>query len=162
MTGAEQRLVERGWVLPPAPRLPPGVTIPFEWVRVRGRRAFISGHGALSADGAPQGPFGRVPSEVSVEDAQSSARGAVLAMLASVRRALGSVDEVAAWLTISGFVNADPGYPQTTVVMNSASELILDLYGADAGAHARVAPGVVAVPFNLPVVISAEVELRPN
>jgi hypothetical protein len=46
--------------------------------------------------------------------------------------------------------------------MNSASELILDLYGADAGAHARVAPGVVAVPFNLPVVISAEVERRPN
>jgi hypothetical protein len=162
MIGAEQRLIERGWVLPPAPVLPPGVSIPFEWVRVCGRRAFISGHGALSPEGAPQGPFGRVPSEVSLEDAQLSARGAVLSMLSSVRRALGNLDEVAAWLTISGFINADPGYPQTTIVMNAASELILDLYGADVGAHARVAPGVVAIPFNLPIVISAEVELRPN
>ncbi len=47
----------------------------------------------------------------------------------------------------------------TTLVMNAASELLLDLYGPDAGSHARVGPGVAAVPFNLPLVVSAEVEI---
>ena len=60
---------------------------------------------------------------------------------------------------VNGFVNADPGYPQTTLVLNPVSQLILDLYGKDAGGHARTAIGVATVPFNLPVVISAEVEV---
>jgi len=96
---------------------------------------------------------------VSLEDAQASARSATLSMLGSLTRALGDLDMVSAWLTVSGFVNADPGYPMTTLVMNAASELLLDLYGEDAGSHARVAPGVTTVPFNLPLVVSAEVEL---
>jgi len=63
---------------------------------------------------------------------------------------------------INGFVNAEPGYPQTTAVLNPCSELILELYGADAGKHARTAIGVAALPLNLPVVIAAEVELAPR
>ncbi|HEX2192679.1 MAG TPA: hypothetical protein VHH09_05755 [Acidimicrobiales bacterium] len=63
------------------------------------------------------------------------------------------------WLTVGGFVNADPGYPLTTLVMNAASELLLELYGDDAGGHARVGPGVAGVRFNLPLVVSAEVEV---
>lgn len=159
MTSVEARLAARGLVLPPEPTLPAGVTIPFHWVRVRGRRAFISGHGALSPDGQPLGPFGAVPGEVSLEQAQASARAATLSMLASLARVIGDLDTVAAWLTISGFINADPGYPWVTLVMNPASELLLDLYGPEAGAHARTAPGVAALPFNLPVIIAAEVEL---
>lgn len=159
MNRVEARLAERGLVLPPGPNLPPGVTIPFQWVRVRGHRAFLSGHGALSPDGTPQGPFGSVPSQVSLEQAQASACSALLSMLASLQRAIGNLDNVLAWLTINGFVNADPGYAQTTLVMNPVSELLLALYGPQAGSHARIAPGVAAVPFNLPVVISAEVEI---
>ena len=159
MARVEERLTALGLRLPPEPKLPPGVAIPFQWVRVRGRRAFIAGHGALSADGVPEGPFGPVPSEVSLEEAQASARSATLSMLGSLKRVLGDLDKVAAWLTITGFVNADPGYPMTTLVMNAVSELVLDLYGDDAGGHARVGPGVTAVPFNLPLVVSAEVEL---
>src|SRR5262252_1405860 len=147
MTHVEQRLAERGLVLPPEPKVPPDVTIPFRWARVRGQRVFLSGHGALSPDGAPLGPFGAVPSQVSLERAQTSARSALLAMLASLKRAIGDLDKVAAWLTVNGFVNADPGYAQTTLVMNPVSELILDLYGPDAGGHARIAPGVAALPF---------------
>jgi enamine deaminase RidA (YjgF/YER057c/UK114 family) len=159
MTRVEQRLAERGLVLPPEPKLPPGITIPFQWVRVRGRRAFLSGHGALSPDGTPLGPFGSVPSEVSLQQAQTSARSALLSMLASLKQAIGDLDSVAAWLAVNAFVNADPGYAQTTLVMNPASELLLELYGPDSGSHARIAPGVAALPFNLPVVISAEVEI---
>ncbi len=105
------------------------------------------------------GPFGAVPSEVSLEDAQQSARFATLSMLASLERTLGDLDRVAAWMMVTGFVNADPGYPMTTLVMNAVSELLLDLFGYERGSHARVAPGVTAVPFNLPLVVSAEVEV---
>ena len=157
----ERRLDELGLILPAAASLPPGVEIPFAWVRVRGDRAFVSGHGALAADGSPAGPFGKVPSEVTLQEAQDSARLATLAVLASLKAALGDLDRVSAWLMVNGYVNAEPGYPLTTAVMNPCSELIIDLYGADTGSHARTAIGVATVPLNLPVVISAEVEITP-
>ena len=135
------------------------MAIPFEWVRVRGTRVLISGHGAVSAYGSAAGPFGRVPSEVPLEQAQESARLATLAMLASLRRSLGSLDRVSCWLIVSGFVNADPGYAQTTLVINPCSDLILSLWGQERGAHARTAMGVAATPLNLPVVIAGEAEI---
>src|SRR5438067_13700246 len=110
----EKRLAELGLVLPEETNLPAGIRISFSWIRVRGNRAFISGHGALAPDGSPAGPFGKVPSEVSQEEAQRSARLAGLAILASLRRRLGDLDRVTAWLIVNGMVNADPGYPQTT------------------------------------------------
>lgn len=158
----ESRLETAGLILPAPIALPPGAEIPFDWARVRGNRAFVSGHGSLQADGSPAGPFGKVPTEVTLQEAQDSARLAALAMLASLKTALGDLDRVTAWLTISGHVNAEPGYAQTTAVVNPVSELIVDLYGAEAGAHARTAIGVTALPLNLPVVISAEVEISTS
>lgn len=70
-------------------------------------------------------------------------------MLASLRRSLGDLDRVTAWLMVNGMINADPGYPQTTNVMNGFSELILDLYGSEAGEHARTAIGVATVPLTM-------------
>jgi enamine deaminase RidA (YjgF/YER057c/UK114 family) len=156
----EHRLEQLGLTLPAVAVLPLGVEIPFAWVRLSGDRAFVSGHGALDPSGAPEGPFGKVPSEVSLEDAQRSARFATLAMLSSLKTALGDLDRVCAWLMINGYVNADPGYPATTAVMNPCSDLIVDLYGVDVGTHARTAIGVATVPLNLPVVISAEVAIK--
>jgi enamine deaminase RidA (YjgF/YER057c/UK114 family) len=135
------------------------VEIPFAWVRVHRERAFVSGHGALDANGSPAGPYGKVPSQVSLNDAQRSARLATLAILASLKSALGDLHRVGAWLMINGYINADPGYRETTAVMNPCSELILDLYGDDVGRHARTAIGVATVPLNLPVVIAAEVAI---
>ena len=66
------------------------------------------------------------------------------------------------WLTVNGYVNAEPGYRQTTAVINPCSELILDVYGTEAGAHARSAIGVASLPLDLPVVVSAEVEITPG
>jgi enamine deaminase RidA (YjgF/YER057c/UK114 family) len=156
----EQRIVELGLLLPPEPVLPPGVRVPFDWVRVVGERCVLSGHGALAADGSPAGPFGSVPSEVSLEDAQQSARLTVLAMLGALRSTLGSLDRVRDWVSLSGFVNADPGYQQTTVVLNPASELLLEVFG-EHGRHSRSAIGVAALPLNLPVIMSAEVLITP-
>ena len=155
----ETRLTDLGLTLPASPKLPPGVTISFEWVRVRGKRAFVSGHGPLAPDGTPAGPFGKVPSEVPLEAAQESARLTALAVLASLKESIGDLDRIVAWGIVNGFVNADPSYAHTTLVLNPFSDLILELFGPDIGAHARTAIGVATAPLNLPLVVSAEVEL---
>jgi enamine deaminase RidA (YjgF/YER057c/UK114 family) len=158
----DERLDGLGLRLPSVPKMPPGLAIPFEWVRVRGDRAFVSGHGPLAADGTPAGPFGKVPSDVSLAAAQESARLAGLAIFAGLKAALGDLDRIAGWLTVNGFVNADTGYEHTTLVLNPLSELVLEVFGPDVGAHARTAIGVATVPLNLPLVVSAEVELSPS
>jgi enamine deaminase RidA (YjgF/YER057c/UK114 family) len=155
----ENRLHDLGLTLPSSPKLPPWVSISFEWVRIGGKRAFVSGHGPLAPDGTPTGPFGKVPSEVPLEAAQESARLTALAVIAGLKSAIGELDRIAGWATVSGFVNADPGYAQTTLVLNPFSDLILEVFGLDIGAHARTAIGVAALPLNLPLVVSAEVEL---
>jgi hypothetical protein len=58
---------------------------------------------------------------------------------------------------VYGMVNADPGYSQTTHAINGFSDLIVDLYGPEVGAHARVAVGMAALPLDNAVTIAAEV-----
>ena len=155
----EDRLEQLGIALPSAPAPPPGFAFSFSWARVRGDRAFLAGHGALSTEGAPLGPFGRVPSEVSLGQAQESARGAAIAMLGSLKRELGNLDRIDAWLMVWSAVNADPGYPETTNVANGFSDLILEIFGPDVGAHARMAVGATAIPLNYCFVAGAEVAI---
>lgn len=156
----EAKLEQMGLELPEAMKTPPGVEIPFSWIRVRGNRAYISGHGPLEPDGSFAGPLGKLPSEVSIEQAQEAARKTGLAILSGLKRELGDLDRVTAWLTIHGLVNSDPGYAQTTLAINGFSDLILELYGLEVGAHARTAIGVVALPVNSPVIIAAEIEFE--
>ncbi len=156
----EARLKELGLVLPEPIRLPPGVELSFAWVRVRGDRAYVSGHGPLNPDGSISGPFGKVGAEVSPEAAYEAARRAALSVLASLKRELGDLDRVSAWLMVYGLVNAVPGFEGTASVINGFSDLILDLYGPEAGTHARAAPGVATLPLNQSVFVGAEVEIR--
>ena len=155
----EHRLTQLGLQLPQPAAPPPGFKMSFSWVRLSGNRAYLSGHGALAVDGRPIGPFGKVPAEVSMEEAQQSARGALVSMLASLKRALGDLDRVTAWLMVYGMVNADVGYPETTNVGNGFSDLVLELYGEDAGHHARMAVGMAALPLNYCFLAGAEVEV---
>lgn len=157
----EQRLSQLGLKLPPPTTPPPGFQFSFAWARVSGDRAFVSGHGAVGDDGKALGPFGKVPSEVSLDDAQSSARATALAMLGSLKAEVGDLDRVTAWVMVYGMVNADPAYPETTNVINGFSDFILELYGEEAGRHARMAVGMAALPLNVCVTIAAEVALRP-
>ena len=154
----EAKLGDLGFILPEPVQLPPGIVLPFAWTRVHGNRIYISGHGPLDRDGTYSGSLGKVPSEVSLEKAQQAAQKAALSVLSSLKRELGDLDRVTAWLMVTGFVNADPGYGQTTLVMNSFSDVVLRLYGSEVGRHARTAIGVAALPFNVPVVVAAEVE----
>src|SRR5207248_7669547 len=100
----ERRLERLGLVLPPAVRVPAGVELPFAFVRVRGNRAYVAGHGPQNADGSIAGPFGKVEAEVSVADAYQAARGTALSILGSLKRELGDLDRVTAWLRVFGMV----------------------------------------------------------
>ena len=153
----ERRLAELGLELPQPMQLPPGLALPFPWVRVWPGRAFISGHGPLLPDGSLSPVTGKVGVDVTEEQAYDAARLTALAILASLRHALGDLDRVTGWLRVFGMVNAAPGFTKTPAVINGFSDLILDLWGADAGQHARSAIGVAELPFSLPVEIEAEV-----
>ena len=157
----ESRLAALGLVLPAPIQVPPGVRLPFADVRIRGNRAYIAGHGPQHPDGSLAGPFGKVGAEVSVDEGYQAARLTALSILGSLQRALGDLDRIAAWLRIFGMVNAAPGFAQQPAVINGCSDLILEVFGPDIGAHARSAVGLAELPFRLPVEIEAEVEIIP-
>jgi enamine deaminase RidA (YjgF/YER057c/UK114 family) len=157
----EDRLAELGLELPPAVQPPQGVVLPFAFVNVRGGRAMISGHGPQSADGSLAPPFGQVGREVTLDEAVEAARLTALSMLGSLQRTLGSLDRVTGWLRVFGMVNSAPGFDQQPTVTNGFSNLILDVFGAEVGRHARSAVGMAALPFGMPVEIEAEVSIRP-
>ena len=159
MSEIEQRLSDLGIRLPNPFVLPAGMVLPFAWVNVRGDRVFISGHGPQQDDGSPAGPFGPVGSSVTVEEARESARKVGISMLASLKRALGSLDRITGWCRVHGMVNCVPEFSATPAVMNGFTDLIHDVFGPDIGRHARTAVGVVGLPFNFPVEIEAEVTI---
>jgi enamine deaminase RidA (YjgF/YER057c/UK114 family) len=132
--------------------------LPFAWVRVRANRAYISGHIALNPDGSVAQPLGKVGAEVTAEEGYQSARRVALAHLASLKRALGDLDRVTAWLRVFAMVNAAPGFNQTPLITNGYSDLILELYGPEVGMHARSSIGMM-IPLNAPVNCEAEVEI---
>lgn len=154
----EARLAELGLSLPAPMPPPPGIELPFAWVRVRGNRAYISGHIPQNPDGSIAQPLGKVGAEVSAEQGYEAARLVALAHLGSLRRALGDLDRVTAWLRVFAMVNAAPGFNETPRVTNGYSDLILELYGPEAGMHARSSIGMM-LPLNAPVNCEAEVEI---
>ncbi len=159
MPTVESKLHALGLALPPPLVLPPGMTLPFPWVRVHGNRAWVSGHGPQNPDGTLATPLGKVGLEVSVEQAQHAARLTALAILGSLQRALGDLDRVSAWLRVFGMVNAAPGFQRLPLVINGFTDLIVELYGPERGRHARSAVGVAELPFGIPVEIEAEVAI---
>jgi enamine deaminase RidA (YjgF/YER057c/UK114 family) len=156
----EQRLAALGLVLPPPMQTPPGVVLPFPWVRVHGNRAFVSGHGPLAADGKLAKPLGKVGTDLTLEQGYAAARLTGLAILSSLQQALGDLDRIEAWLRVFGMVNAGAGFNRFPVVINGFSDLILEVFGPGVGAHARSAVGMAGLPFDIPVEIEAEVAIR--
>jgi len=157
----EERLAELGLVLPAPLQLPAGASLPFPWVRIVGTRALFSGHGPTHADGSLAQPLGKVGLEVSEEQAYVAARLTGLAVLGSLKRELGSLSRIACWTRVFGMVNSAPGFTRQPAVINGFTDLIVSVFGAERGAHARSAVGLAELPFGIPVEIEGEVELRP-
>jgi enamine deaminase RidA (YjgF/YER057c/UK114 family) len=156
----EGKLLELGITLPEPFKSPQGVQISFEWVRLFEGRAYVSGHGPQNIDGTAKGPFGKVGENVTSEQAAESARLATISILAGLRNALGDLDRITGWLKLDGMISAAPGFINTTNIMTSSSELLLELFGPEVGKHARTAIGIAQLPLDLPVVIAAEIAFK--
>ena len=155
MTQLVERLAELGLALPePVP-----VRGRFRAVVVHGDVAYVSG--AVATTGPPlQIAYpGHVGGEVSLEEAKESARGALLAVLASVDTAVG-LDRVAGVLHVGGYVRVAPGFDDVHMVVGAATALVGDLFGDD-GLPARTAVGVASLPAGASVVLDAVAAVRP-
>jgi enamine deaminase RidA (YjgF/YER057c/UK114 family) len=160
MAHIESKLASLGLVLPAPLKPPSGVVLPFAMVRVVGTRAFVSGHGPQNADGTLAHPLGKVGSDLTIEQGYAAARLVALSIFASLQRALGDLDRIAAWSRVLGMVNSAPGFVRQPAVINGFSDLVLEVFGAEVGAHARSAVGLFELPFGISVEVEAEVELR--
>ena len=159
MSRIEERLTAMGLYLPPPLQPPPGVILPFQFVRLVGRRALISGHGPQNVDGSFAEPLGKLGRELTLEQGYAAARLTALSMLGSLKRTVLDLDRIGAWTRVFGMVNSAPGFNRQPGVINGFSDLILELFGPDIGAHSRSAVGMAELPFNIPVEIEGEVEL---
>ncbi len=159
MSRIEERLAALGLYLPPPIRPPPGVTLPFQFVHLVGRRALISGHGPQNPDGTIAEPLGKLGRELGVEQGYVAARLTALSILGSLQRALGDLDRIAAWGRVFGMVNSAPGFNRQPSVVNGFSDLVLEVFGPTIGAHSRSAVGLAELPFDIPVEIEGEVEI---
>jgi len=158
VSAIENKLAELGLELPAPPAPPPGVQLPFEYVRLHGDLAYVSGHGPLDGDRVLV--TGDVGGAVPVEEGYRAARLTALSMLASLKRELGDLDRVSAWLKLLGFVKCAEGFDVTPAAINGFSDLILELWG-DAGRHARSAIGAGELPFGMSVEVEAIVAVAP-
>ncbi len=143
-----------GLVLPPAPK-PVGLYKPMLMV---GNLAYLSGHGPLNPDGSLH--IGRVGDDLTLEQGQAAARQVGLAMLATLRSNLGSLDRVARVVKLLGLVRCADAFNQQPAVMNGCSQLFADLWGTDLGVGVRSALGTNALPSDIAVEIEAIFEIR--
>jgi enamine deaminase RidA (YjgF/YER057c/UK114 family) len=152
---AEKRVAELGLELPPAPK-PVGVYKPLV---VAGNLAYVSGHGPLKSDGTLM--TGRVGADVDLHGGQLAARQNGLAILATLKSHLGSLDRVVRVVKLLGMVNCTPDFTAQPQVINGCSELFRDVWGPDNGVGARSAVGMGSLPGNIPTEVEVIFEIRP-
>jgi enamine deaminase RidA (YjgF/YER057c/UK114 family) len=143
----EQRLATLGLTLPPVPK-PMGSYVPW---RREGDMLWTSGQGPRRADGVPV--RGKVPSEMSVEEAYAQARSVGLGLLAAAAEGAGGLAKLRC-VKVLGMVNATPEFGDHPKVINGCSDLFLAVLGEN-GKHARSAVGFVSLPNQIPVEIEA-------
>jgi len=97
---------------------------------------------------------GKVPSQVSLEDAKKAAALCAANVLRLVRQELGSLDRVERVLRVTGYVNSDPDFTDQHLVINGASQLFVDVFG-EQGWHARSAVGMAQLPLGSSVEVEA-------
>jgi enamine deaminase RidA (YjgF/YER057c/UK114 family) len=149
----EERLAHLGIVLPPA------VTPIANFVPTArgGSLLFVSGHGPTSG---PEVVFrGRVPNEVSVEEAYRAARLTALNCLRSIQDELGTLDRVKRIVKLLGMVWSESDFTGQPQVINGASDLFVEVFG-EAGRHARSAVSMAALPMGIPVEVELVCEIE--
>ena len=154
LMNAEKRVVELKLELPPTPK-PIAV---YRTVVVAGSIAYVSGHGPLKSDGTMIS--GRVGADLDLAAGKAAARQVGLAILATLRAELGSLDRVKRLLKTLGMVNATPDFRDHPAVINGCSELFAEVFGPERGIGARSAVGMGSLPGNIAVEIEAIFEIE--
>lgn len=120
---------------------------------------FLAGHGPVP-DASGRRPTGRIGGDLTAEEGYALARSAGLGLISTMAAELGSLDRVRRVLRVLGMVAVAPGFDATPRVIDGCSDLFLAVFGDGAGAHARSAVGVAALPYGLPVEIEAVVAVE--
>jgi enamine deaminase RidA (YjgF/YER057c/UK114 family) len=150
---AEKNFAALGLQLPPAPT-PMGVYKP---CLVNGKYLYVSGHGPMQDDRTLI--IGRVGAGLDIEQAKLAARQTGLAILATIRAHLGSLDKVKRVIKVLGMVGCTPEFDRHPYVINGCSELFAAVWGEERGVGVRSAVGMGSLPNNIPVEIEALFEL---
>ena len=151
---AETRLVELKLELPPAPK-PVAVYKPLV---IAGNLAYVSGHGPLKPDKTMI--TGRVGADLDAEAGRQAARQTGLAILATLRAELGSLNRVKRVIKVLGMVNATPDFTDHPKIINGCSELFAEVFCPENGIGARSAVGMGSLPSNIAVEIEAIFEIE--
>ena len=151
---AEAKLSELNLKLPPAPK-PAGVYKPCV---IAGNMVYVSGHGPVQQDGSLIS--GRVGSEVDQQAGYDAARQTGLAILATLKTNLGSLDRVKRVVKTLGMVNCTPDFQQQPAVINGFSDLMAEVFGQENGIGARSAVGMGSLPGNITVEVEVICEIE--
>lgn len=147
----EQRIREQGLEIPDPPT-PKGAYLPGAKV---GNLIFTSGTSSVVK--GERTFVGKVGKEISLEEAQESAKIAVLNNLAIVKAIVGDLDRIRV-IKLTGYVNSAPGFDKQPAVIDGASKFLQAIMG-DKGKHARTAIGAAELPFGISVEIDMVVEV---
>ena len=150
----EENFAKLGYLLPPAPK-PLGVYKP---LLIDGQHCYVSGHGTVKEDGSLI--VGRVGDTMDIEQAKLAARQVGLAILATLKANLGSLNKIKRVIKVLGMVNCTEDFEKHPFVINGCSELFAAVWGEDNGIGVRSAVGVGSLPGNIPVEIEALFELH--
>lgn len=153
MKTAEENFAALGLTLPPAPK-PLGVYKP---CLVDGKYLYLSGHGTVKEDGSLI--IGRIGVDMDMEAGKMAARQVGLAMLATIKANIGSLNKVKRVIKVLGMVNATADFERHPYVINGCSELFASVWGEENGIGVRSAVGMGSLPDNIPVEIEAMFEL---
>jgi enamine deaminase RidA (YjgF/YER057c/UK114 family) len=153
MTTPHRTFESLALTLPPAPK-PVGVYKP---CLVVGQHLYLSGHGPLLPDNTLM--RGRVGRDLDAEQGKQAARQVALAMLATLIGSLGSLDKVRRVIKVLGMVNCTADFEKHPYVINGASELFAEIWGAENGVGVRSAVGMGSLPDDIPVEIEGIFEL---
>ncbi|MFZ4767432.1 MAG: RidA family protein [Roseimicrobium sp.] len=150
---AEAKLQALGLELPAAP--PKGGV--YKPVVIVGNLAYVSGHGPFCSDGSYL--TGRVGADLDLNEGKAAAKQTALALLATLKQELGSLDRVKRVIKLLGMVNSTPEFGDHPKVINGCSELFAQVWGDEAGIGARSAVGMGSLPGGIAVEIEGIFEI---
>jgi enamine deaminase RidA (YjgF/YER057c/UK114 family) len=130
-----------------------------ESVSIDGDTVYASGQ--VPFDGDRLVSKGKIPSQITIEQAVAAAALCAANVLRAVRNRVGSLEKIERVIRITGYVNADPDFTDAHLVINGASQLVLDVMG-ERGRHARTALGMAQLPLGASTEVEMILKLKTN